>query len=151
MRPEFFDTVATRLFFADGTARPGDPAALGTYRLLAESPTRVQVLDRAAARYKLFEVVPGAELRVRGAAPGAEVSATVPVRTDLGRTFAWTTRAVSGPTGEAALRVPYATGWNVLVAAGACRVGDGRRFRDVPLTEAQVEGGQAVAVDLGGP
>jgi hypothetical protein len=151
MRPDFFDTVASRLFFADGAARAGDHSGLGTYRLLAESPTRVQVLDRAAARYKLFGVVPGAELRVRGAAPGAEVSATVPVRTDLGRTFAWTTRAVAGATGEAALRVPYATGWNVLAAAGTYRVGDGRRFRDVPVTEAQVEGGQAIAVDQGGP
>jgi asparagine N-glycosylation enzyme membrane subunit Stt3 len=150
LRPELFDLVVSRLWFFDGGSRTGEAPGLAGYRLLAESPTAVEVLGHRAQAYKLFGVVEGALLRVRGARPGAAVLATVQVATTAGRTYAWTGRAVAGADGTAALRVPYATGANGTSLASACAVQDGVRQRIVQLGEAQVVAGTAADVDLGG-
>jgi dolichyl-diphosphooligosaccharide--protein glycosyltransferase len=146
--PEFFDLVPSRLFFLDGGSRDGSSPALGSYRLLAESRTPVTVLQYSARRYKLFGVVPGATLRVQGAAPGSRVSARLGLRTNAGRLFAWETQAVAGAAGEAALRVPYATGWNGLVGAGPYRVSDGARAASVDVPEGLVAEGGSIPVGL---
>jgi len=146
--PEAFDLIPSRLYFFDGGSFLGQGAALGNYRLLSESPTMAQVMQFQANRYKLFGVVAGAIMRIRGAAPGSEVSATVPVQTNTGRTFPWTTRSVAGPSGDAAIRVPYASGRNGRVLAGRYAVNDGKRKREIPVSETQVVRGETINVDL---
>jgi hypothetical protein len=116
--------------------------------LLSESPATVEVMQFRVARYKLFGVVPGATLHIRGAAPGSEVSATVPIETNIGRAFLWTTRGVAGPSGDAAIRVPYVSGRNGMVLAGRYAVSDGKRKREFSVSEPQVVRGETISVDL---
>jgi asparagine N-glycosylation enzyme membrane subunit Stt3 len=148
MRPEIFDLVVSRLYFLDGGSRSGKASALGSYRLLAESPSPVSVLGFTARAYKLFGVVEGALLSVRGARPGAAVTATLPVATVAGRRFLWATSVNADWNGAARLRVPYASGVNGTSLAGPVAVGDGERSRVVTLDEARVVGGLEVPVDL---
>jgi hypothetical protein len=146
--PEFLDLLPSRLFFFDGGSRSGPGEGLGAYRLLAESRTPVTVLDLPAQRYKLFGVVRGAMLQVHGATPGARVTARVLLRSNQGRRFSWGTSAAASGTGEATLRLPYATGWNGLVSASACRVEDGARATTVEVPEEHVLGGTQLPVRL---
>ncbi len=109
------------------------------------------MLGYRAQAHKLFGVVPGATLVVRGADPGADVVALVPLRSNVGRDFVWATRAPADVAGVARLRVPYATGPNGTVMAGSYAVqvaGKGRV--EVPVTEAQVTLGETVEVVIDG-
>ena len=99
--PEFFDLVGSRLWFFDGNSRSGGVPGLGGFRLLAESQTPNHVLGFRPQAHKLFQVVPGARLTVRGLDPGAGVVAAVPVRTNVGREFVWETRAAADASGTA--------------------------------------------------
>jgi asparagine N-glycosylation enzyme membrane subunit Stt3 len=145
--PELFDLVGSRLYFLDGNSETGGLPGLGGYRLVAESTTPVEVLGHRAQAYKLFEVVPGARLAVRGLAPGTEVAAAVTVKSNVGRLFQWATRAAAGADGEAILRVPYASGRNGMVVAGPYRVQvQGGAAVQVPVPEAQVLAGDVVPV-----
>jgi asparagine N-glycosylation enzyme membrane subunit Stt3 len=147
LRPELFDLVVARLYFFDGGDREGRVASLPDYRLVAESGAPVEILGVRAPRYKLFEVVPGASLRVR-AAPGAAVTATVRVLTGGGRTFAWQGVAVAGADGVASLRVPYATGANGSSLAEPAFVSNGRGAARVAVPAAAVVRGEALDVAL---
>jgi hypothetical protein len=149
--PEFFDLVGSRLYFFDGGSRSGASPGMGGFRLLAESQTPNQVLGHVAQAHKLFGVVPGATLAVRGAAPGADVVAALRLRSNVGRDFVWATRATADAAGVARLRVPYATGLNGTVTAGPYGVqvaGQGRV--EVAVTEDQVTRGETVEVALDG-
>jgi dolichyl-diphosphooligosaccharide--protein glycosyltransferase len=148
-REEFLDVPVSRLYFFDGGSQRGDVPWLGGYRLLMESPTPIEVLGIRAARYKLLGVVQGATILARGAPPGARVSASVGVRSNIGRAFTWAAWATVDAAGEARLRVPYATGRNGLVLAGPYRVGTGAAGTVVPVSDEQVVRGETVAVDLG--
>jgi asparagine N-glycosylation enzyme membrane subunit Stt3 len=109
--PGVEDVVTARLFFADGGSTRGAPG-LGGFRLVHETPG-IDVVDPLRdARVKLFEVVPGARLVVRGLAPGGRATARVGVSTAAGRTFGFETWAIAGDSGAVELRVPYATGAN---------------------------------------
>ena len=143
-----FDLVPNRLYFLDGRSLAGEEPALWNYRLLSESPATVQVMQFRASRYKLFGVVAGAILRIRGAVPGSKVSATIPVETNVGRDFLWTTQDVAGPSGNTAIRVPYTSGWNGMVLAGRYAVSDGKRVREVAVSEQQIVGGGILDVIL---
>jgi hypothetical protein len=146
--PAAFDLVPSRLFFLDGGSLAGQVSALAVYRLLSESPATVQVMQLKASRYKLFGVVAGAILRIRGAAPGSKVSATIPIETNVGRAFLWTTQDVAGPSGDTAIRVPYASGRNGMVLAGRYAVSDGKRKKEVAVSEPQIVGGGILDVNL---
>ena len=148
MRPELFDLVVARLYFFDGLAQGGDRPSLGSYRLLAESRTTVRVMELEAQAYKLFGVVEGARLTLRGLPPGAPVAAAATIRTGIGREFQWQTTARADAGGTAVLRVPYATGANGTSTATPFRVGDRSRSVEVSVTEAEVAGGSAVEVKL---
>jgi asparagine N-glycosylation enzyme membrane subunit Stt3 len=89
--------------------------------------------------YKVFEVVPGAILRTV-APPGTRVVASVPVRTNVGRTFTWVGTATADAEGAVALRVPYATGRNGFVAAERYAVDVGGGTRLVSIDEEAVTG-----------
>jgi hypothetical protein len=148
MYAEAFDLVPSRLYFFDGGSLAGQFSALGNYRLLSESPATVPVMQFTVSKYKLFGVVPGAVLRTRGTTPGSTVSATVPVKTDSGRVFLWATWGVAGPSGDAAIRVPYASGRNGMVLAGRYAVSDGKRKREIPVSEPHVARGETISVDF---
>ena len=149
--PEFFDLVGSRLWFFDGNSRSGGVPGLGGFRLLAESQTPNHVLGFRPQAHKLFEVVPGARLTVRGLEPGAGVVAAVPVRTNVGREFVWETRARADASGTATLRVPYATGRNGASMAGAYVVqGSGAGRVSVVVSDGKVETGGTVEVSLAG-
>jgi len=147
--PAFFDLVEARLWFFDGNAQDGAAPGLGAYRLVAESPTPNAVLGFRPQAHKLFEVVPGAVLAVRGLPPGTEVVAMVPVRSNVGREFVWGTRAPADAAGVASLRVPYATGPNGASFAGAYAVEVPRVGRvTAPVTDEQVRSGVVVDVPV---
>jgi hypothetical protein len=141
--------VEARLWFFDGNAQDGAAPGLGAYRLMAESPTPNPVLGYRPQAHKLFEVVPGAVLTVRGLPPGTEVVAMVPVRSNVGREFVWGTRAPADEAGVASLRVPYATGPNGASFAGEYAVqvpGSGRTSVQVP--DDAVRAGRVVDVPV---
>jgi dolichyl-phosphooligosaccharide-protein glycotransferase len=108
-------TLVNRLHRGDGSELGGEPA-FGRFRLVTEGPTGGLAIGEQFGRgvrsegapYKLFEIVPGAELEVR-AAPGTSVSAEVLLSTPLPRRFRWRTATLAGEDGVARLRVPYAT------------------------------------------
>ena len=147
LHPEFLDLVEARLWFFDGGSRDGAAQGLEGYRLLAESDSAMPVLEYRPQSHKLFGVVPGALLTLRGLAPGLEVVATVPVLTNVRRDFVWRSRAAADASGVARMRVPYATGRNGAVQAGACSVkGPGMRPISVRILETQVVRGEVVDV-----
>jgi dolichyl-diphosphooligosaccharide--protein glycosyltransferase len=148
VREPFGGLVASRLFYFDGSWPVPGGASLDGYRLIAESPQTTSVLSVTTQLLKVFQVVDGATVRVEGAEPGALVAAIVPVDSPVGRSFVWTTAAAADPGGRATLRVPYATGPNGTVRAGACAVTDGRREQSVEIAEAAVLGGGTIDVAL---
>lgn len=108
-------TLVNRLHRGDGSAA-GDEPAFAHFRLVTEGPAGGRAIGEQFGRgvrsegapYKLFEIVPGAELEARAPA-GTPVSAEVLVRSPTGRQFAWKTTGVAGDDDLARLRVPYAT------------------------------------------
>lgn len=137
------DQLAARLWFHDGLSAPDRPAPpLDGLRLIHESASR------GTEGIKIFGVVKGARLHVRGGGPGAPVTAEVALVTNRGRHIAWQAQNVAGADGSAELRVPYATGLNGSVRASTWTVRDASRFVRVVVTEQQVAAGAQVEVDL---
>ncbi len=150
VRPEFFGLVASRLYFFDGMSRDDAGPSMGGYRLLYESPGAEWVGNLPPAHlYKIFGVVPGARISVRGAAPGGVVIASARIQTNQGRVFEWKTRSPVDAAGRATLRLPYATGANGLVQAGSYSVTDGVHGGMLDLDEKDVSGAAAMDIDLG--
>ncbi len=108
-------TLVNRLHRGDGSAA-GDAPAFGRFRLVTEGPAGGRAIGEQFGRgirsegapYKLFEIVPGAQLEAH-AAPGTPVTAEVLVRAPTGRLFPWRASGAAGEDGVARLRVPYAT------------------------------------------
>jgi len=148
--------VATRLHRHDGV---GPGRRLRRFRLVTEGPTGGRPLGdlfdfpRPAdvVPYKLFEIVPGALLEVRGA-PGAPVLAAVEVRTPTGRRFEYEAQASVADDGVARLRVPYATAPSTPARAlGPWRVRVDGAEHAVDVSEADVLEGRTVPVPAHGP
>lgn len=138
-----------RLHAHDGTrGRPVEH-----FRLIVEGPVDGRPLSdifgepaRGRVPYKLFEIVAGAVLEVRGA-PGSEVQSTVALRSPVGRRFTHRARTRVSEEGVAHLRVPYATEPTTPVRAeGPYRVRVGERELDVPVREADVLEGATIPV-----
>ena len=119
-----------RLHRDDGSWVKGRQA-LGHFRLVTEASSRGVPLgalggaapDFVEVPYKLFEVVQGAVLNVRGLQPGGPVHAQLEVVTPSGRRFAYRTSARASSQGVARLRVPYAgEAWVVETDSGRSRV-----------------------------
>jgi hypothetical protein len=96
---------------------------------------------------RLFEVVPGAELAIRGSAPGAEVVAAVELRTNRGREATWRATATSAADGTAMVRVPFSTGENGAVVVGRYRILCGETETTVSVPALAVENGGRVDAD----
>lgn len=140
---------AARLYFYDRVGQPpaGVPG-LGGFRLVSETPSSRPPTAIMEARLKLFAVVPGARVTVEGARPGSRIVGTVPVLSNQGRRFLWSTVAAADEAGRAVLRVPYATGRNGLVDAGPCTLDDGASRGRVGIAEEDVTAGRAVRASL---
>jgi asparagine N-glycosylation enzyme membrane subunit Stt3 len=144
-----------RLHWADRTRRFGAPR-LEHFRLVTEGPeSGVSIGNLSQPRptgdipYKLFEIVPGALLRVP-AEPGSEVSAELAIRTPTRRRFTYRATAQADGQGVARLRVPYATDTDAParpLAPYAVRVGE--HTYGVPVSDDQVREG--ASIDVVGP
>ncbi len=148
-------SVMQRLHDRDGTAAGAAPA-LSHFRLILEAPAGApalgDVFDETARRpgppYKLFEIVPGAEL-VFECLPDARAHARAVVRIGT-RELVWQTSALADAEGRVRMRVPYPAGVGVMATkAGAfapkalgLRCGD-RRWR-VAVPEKAVREGLVV-------
>jgi asparagine N-glycosylation enzyme membrane subunit Stt3 len=87
----YFDLVSTRLYLADGIDMDTAVVSLDGvehFRLAFESSTKtlIPAFDVEASRYKVFEHVKGASLRV-STSPGEEVAVSATVLTNKGRAF----------------------------------------------------------------
>lgn len=122
--------------------------ALAGFRLLYETPSTNVGNLVGEFQFKLFGVLPGANVLVRHARPRATIWAVMPIQTNQGRTFRWIAFTQADGSGSASLAIPYATGLNGQVRAFACNISDGGRERQVALLEKQVVEGETVVVDF---
>jgi len=111
LSPEYYRLLPSRLFLFDGMEpeEKGRPAeGLERFRLIYESAVTTVPFDAPLPAEKLFEYVPGAKARFRGA-PGDTVRIGLVVETNTGRTFRYRRSVVLGPQGEGELILPYST------------------------------------------
>jgi asparagine N-glycosylation enzyme membrane subunit Stt3 len=139
--PWYDRLVAARLYFSTGQSTLQDPVALGGFRLVSDA-------GDPSAPVRVFEVVPGAAVAVRGARPGARVEARTEITTALGA-FRWTARATADLLGRAELRLPFSTGRNGQVLASPYAVADGATTVLLRLGEDEVRRGSPVEIALG--
>jgi len=121
-----YDVILANFRFTD-TVSP--IPALGHYRLIYESNTRVTPDDMADLRYvKIFEYVKGAKIKGEG-------TLDLPVRTNTGREFIYRTKSVNGT-----FTVPYPTNTTVgaITITGLYKNNNGTGYS---VTEEQVEKG----------
>ncbi len=151
---------AYQLHRLDGSERGGAPA-LQQFRLLAESepgdlPLWHDFPDGApgyrSIPYKLFERVAGAVLEVE-AAPGAPITARIPLRTTSGRDFVYRQTASADAAGRARLVLPYASERGgdrsrVTRAEGPYRIEAGDRVANLELSEREVIAGEERRLSL---
>ncbi len=153
--PPFRMVVPVRLWLWDGMWGEADgqlamlrPPAVDAFRLVAESSSITIWSKVGVAMFKVFQPVPGAQVTVRGTAPGGFVEASTHVRTNRGRSFEWTTRATADAAGVARFRLPYATGLNGAVEASPWRLFDRRRATGLSVAERSVLRGEPLEVTL---
>jgi hypothetical protein len=138
----------------------GAAPALSHFRLVAEAPAGAPALGEVfgAGRgtrgtpYKLFEVVPGAEIVMR-CAPASEAGVRIAIDNGHGRRFEWAARTETDAEGWARLRVPYATQSaqadvrpGVAAARGALRANCGGFSRSVEVPLEAVRNGETIEV-----
>jgi dolichyl-diphosphooligosaccharide--protein glycosyltransferase len=109
--PEVFSLISSRLFFADGSfAEAAGIRFLPVegLRLVYESasPASVGGFPWEIKRMKVFQVVQGATVKVRGV-PGTEVILTQPIETNQGRVFTYNNGKVFDKSGLATFKVLY--------------------------------------------
>lgn len=141
----FWRIVPNRLFFGDGLPTPSSPA-LDAFRLLWETPTTSPENPALEERWMLYERVPGARVRITGAA--GPVRASIQLETSAGRRLVWRTGAAPGAPGVVTLRLPYASGDNAGTRASEWTVTDGVVSASLVLHEADVREGNAVELHL---
>ena len=100
--------VSENSALSDGSYQNLRRQARATYRI---RPEAASALDANPPSYvKTFERVPGATIRGSGAAPGANITAEVPVYIpETNTTFTYTQRVQANDQGEFTMTLPYAT------------------------------------------
>jgi dolichyl-diphosphooligosaccharide--protein glycosyltransferase len=145
------DSLFHALFHRDGSEGV-DPEtgaqtapALERHRLLYETLGRDFTDPDAGPVYKLFEVVPGAEVSGR-AAPGREVEVSLALRTNRGRSLRYQTRVAADAEGRYRVRLPHATagGPEGLKAAPFYRFACGDDVSGLQVGEPAVQQGLAL-------
>jgi SAM-dependent methyltransferase len=131
-----------RLHAGDGSAGADEPH-LGHFRLVTESPAA----GGAETSFKVFELVSGADIRIR-TAPEASVRAEIALATPIGRRFRFHATTRADASGDARLRVPYAsTGNGAVRALGPYRIEvDGKRS-ELSVSEEDVRAGRTLWLD----
>ncbi len=148
-------SVVDRLHRADGRGSVRDPR-LEHFRLIAEASPGTPGLRNLFERrpsgavktipYKLFEIVPGAVVEVRGR-EGEEVALSAIVTTNRNRHFEYASRARIGVDGVARIRVPYPTrSKSATGIRGAYQMRVGGREERVEVDEEAVTRGRRVPV-----
>jgi len=148
-------TVVSRLHHSEGS-HDGALPALGRFRLVTEAPVGGRSIGEifspqppGTVPYRLFEIVPGAELEVR-AAPGSDVVATLSLLTDGGRKRVYRNAERAGADGRARLVLPYATERVYPTRArGPYRVRVAGEDHALHVSDAQVRAGERIVLDLG--
>ena len=103
--------------------------------------------DDAIGFAKVYEVVPGATVRVR-TAPGTAVVARYSWRSDAGRSRVHEQTAVADDAGEAVLALPYSSERPDLGQTSAWRIEAGGATRELRVTEDDVRAGRERTVTL---
>lgn len=102
-----------------------------------------------SSEVKIYQVVRGAVLAGR-ARPGSTVTASLPLRTNTGRSFVYHTEVQTEESGFFRLTVPYSTESGLesdqVHALGAYRVTCGDRQQSIPVSPAEIEKGAEVTV-----
>jgi dolichyl-diphosphooligosaccharide--protein glycosyltransferase len=133
---------------------PSAGRPLEQFRLIAEGPRGGRPLSelfgllapRAVVPHRLFEIVEGAQLEVRGT-PGQAVSASLALNAPLVGAFEWRTRTMVGEDGLATLRVPYPTeSRSPTYARGPYQIQAGPRRYRVAVSEDDVRHGRVILV-----
>ncbi len=121
VQPSFFGLVYSRLFFADGNTIDSAAAPpLEHFRLVYEAlGMGVGLAGRVVAPTKIFERVAGATLHGSGFQPGAHVTLSTTLRSNLGRTWTDERSSVVGEDGAFTLRTPYGAAETLPVRAQA--------------------------------
>jgi len=153
-------SVAGQLHAHDGSAQPGR-SALGRVRLVVEAPrggkSVAEIFRPRAAEsipYKLFEIVPGANILVI-TAPGERVDLSLELRSHRGRPFTYRASSLADDRGEARLRVPYATdslgrsgAQSLTRPRGLYRIETPGRVAALGISEGDIAEGGEVRLDL---
>jgi asparagine N-glycosylation enzyme membrane subunit Stt3 len=147
-------TILSRLHRTDGVAGASGPR-LAHFRLIEESRPGIAGLGEVyrpnakrerSVPYKLFEIVPGAELLIR-AEPGVAAEASITIRAPSGREFVYFAGARVEADGMARVRVPYPSDESAPVRARSpYRVRVGELEYSVEVSEEQVQSGATIEV-----
>ena len=153
--PRIEPTILYRLAWRYGSAFPGSSGLvppLAHLRLVAESRETETIAGGSRVPYvKLYEIVPGAELRLTGLPPGELGMWLSAVRSPTGSRFPYVTPVAADSTGTIAITVPYPT----VAADGQSRFDDGgfrlgregaRQIAMPTITEDDVRTGRVIAV-----
>ncbi len=153
------DTVVGRLHDRDGS-QSGNRGALEHFRLITEAPQRGKPISeifrvgmRGVVPYKLFEIVPGARLRLL-TDRGAYVSASLRLQTNQDRRFVYRATATADDEGVAHLVLPYPTDDSPMEpsltsrAMGAYRIRVGELEQAFQVSEEAVTKGRTLELDL---
>lgn len=145
------DLISYRLYLSGGMAieSPMRPALEG-FRLVDEVHVFFEEKGEPIP-IRIFELVPGATIRIRGGTAGRRLVARTDLTSPFGQQGEWWTQRILDGRGEASLRVPYATGLNGSVSASAFVLSDGTRSGRIRITEEQVAGGAELVLDLSRP
>ncbi len=148
----YYKTVYARLYLLDGSSIENPlkvrDDGLSHYRLVYESKTAgSNAID--VKRIKIFEYVPGAVIKgVTSSHTGLEIS--VPVSTNVNRTFNYISNTVSDAGGNFSLVVPYATeetSYETGPTGNYALLINGIVVKNISITEQQILKGSSV--DLG--
>jgi dolichyl-diphosphooligosaccharide--protein glycosyltransferase len=127
-----YDGVPLQMGYTEGA---------GSFRLVYETP--------GGRPLKVFEAVEGARVRIEHAQPLTEVTVSIDVVTNQGRSLRWGTSGRTDASGTVTLRVPYADGINGAVQVAGCSVRIAGRALPLSLSSAAVQEGRTVTIDVG--
>jgi hypothetical protein len=126
----------------------GDGVPLAYDRVTGAPGFRLLYESRGDRKYKLFEVVKGAELRITGARPGEVLKVHIDVQTNQQRNVHWWSHTRADDAGTASFRLPYATGLNGAANGGPYFVRSSSGYIQVHVSNDAIRNGEVAHLDL---